>query len=297
MEVARPVEPGVGREARRVDHEGVALPVRQRVAHPGLVGIGLDLVEVDDALGVGELEDHHDLVRALEDLERVGEVHGARHARQVAEDLRVAIQPVRGVLPLPLRRPRSIRDLVAHDHAEAAGRPADRAEGEHRGSRHGDVGVDAGLAHHGARDVRLQVPVRGVVRLPDPAEIRLAVHRPRHPWRRGRLTAGVRGGQRERGEPDRRDQTAQHACRTSAHHLVSPAAHGAFPARPQRGAGGVSSTRPGRRPRRGSSRSSVPSAARRARPVVAGSGPRPSANARSAARVFARMPVMPKFPS
>ena len=89
MEVPGPVEPGVGCEARDVDHERVALPTADRVPHPGLVGIRFHLIQMDDALGVGELEDHHDLVRPLKQLQREGKVHGAWHARQVAGDFRV----------------------------------------------------------------------------------------------------------------------------------------------------------------------------------------------------------------
>ena len=180
MEVPGPVEPGLRREARHVDDERVAFPPRDGVAHVGFGRIGLDLVQVNGALGARELEDHHDLGRALDDLKLVRHVHRARNARQEALDFRIAVQPVVEVLLLPLRRPRLVRDLVALDHAEVGGYPADRAQRNDRRRQHRHVLVHAGLGHHRTRGVGLEVPVRAVVGLPDAAEVGLPVRLRRH---------------------------------------------------------------------------------------------------------------------
>src|SRR6266478_3056005 len=47
----------------------------QRMAHPGIVGRALDLVQMDRARGIGEFVGDVNLVGALGDLERVGQVH------------------------------------------------------------------------------------------------------------------------------------------------------------------------------------------------------------------------------
>ena len=72
VKIARPVEPGVWCEARHVDHQTVALPVTDRVPHVRLTRVRVYLVQVNDPLGIGELEDHHDLCGPLKNLERRG---------------------------------------------------------------------------------------------------------------------------------------------------------------------------------------------------------------------------------
>src|SRR6185436_19854586 len=93
-----------------------ALPAADGMAHVRVVGWRFDLVEMDRARGARELVRHLDLVRALYDLEGVGHVHRARDARQVALELRVAIDPVLAVLLLDLRGVRRVRDLPVALH-------------------------------------------------------------------------------------------------------------------------------------------------------------------------------------
>ncbi len=179
VEIPRAVEPRLVVEMRHVDHERVSVPAPDRVAHPRVVRRTGDGIQVNRAGRVRERVHHLDLVRALHDLKRIRHVGRARDARQIAFELRIAVDPVCRVLRLPRRGRRRVRNLpVALHHADRSRNDRGRAEREH-GSR-GDLGVgiwiDAALCHGaGARVVRLQVPVRLVVGLPHAADVRLAV--------------------------------------------------------------------------------------------------------------------------
>ena len=179
--IPRPVEPGHPVEAGRLDHEGLAFPVPVRPPHPG-VGRRLHVVlHVDGAHRAGELVEDHDVRAALDDLERMRHVGGARHARQIALDGRVARQAVGEVLVPSRERLGPVRNGVAFDHAEPAGRRAQRAQIADR---------------TGAGRVRLDVPVRAVERLPDPVQIGPAVRRA------GRRVAGLLGERRHGGRAE-----------------------------------------------------------------------------------------------
>src|SRR5229473_6416011 len=83
---------------------------------------------MDYPLGIRELENHHDLVCSLNNLERVWQIHRARHTRHIAFELWIAIQPVRRVLALSLGRPGLVRNLVSFDDSEAWWYPGHRSE-------------------------------------------------------------------------------------------------------------------------------------------------------------------------
>src|SRR5262245_58857919 len=98
MIVAGPVEPVLAVELRYVSDQRIAFPPTDRMSHICQVRRWLHLVEVDRAAGARERERHVDLVRALDDLNGVGHVHRTRDARQVALQLRIAVDPILSVL-------------------------------------------------------------------------------------------------------------------------------------------------------------------------------------------------------
>src|SRR5947207_7593908 len=128
MEIAGSIKPGIWGEAGDINDKCVALPMADRVAHVCVGGIRRDIVEMDGPLSICEFEDHHDLVRALNDLERVWQIHRARDARHVAFELWVTIQPVLSVLAPSLSRPGLIWNLVALDDYHARWPLAHRSE-------------------------------------------------------------------------------------------------------------------------------------------------------------------------
>ena len=149
--------------------------------HPEIVGRSLHLVEVDDASGVRELEDHLDLVRALDNLKGIGQIHRPRDAREITLELRIPVDPVFSVLLLFSQRFRLVRNLtVTLHHAERPGNAGGRAEGEHRCGGHLNVRVgEHALLHHrsGMRLMSLEIPIGLVHHLPNAIEVGLAVHR------------------------------------------------------------------------------------------------------------------------
>jgi hypothetical protein len=141
-----------------------------------------------------------DVVLALEDLERIRHVVGARHAGQVALDLGIGSEPVLLVVLLLLERGGQVRNRVALDHTQAGGHRADRAHLDDFRRRHRHE-----LARHhgerGPRGVRLEIVIRGVQRLPDAIQVGLAVLGAR-PLGRGRCS----GSQCASGESCGRSQ-------------------------------------------------------------------------------------------
>ncbi len=98
MEIPSAVEPGLIVEAGDVDHQRVALPVSDGLAHPRIRRSGSGIFQKNVAHRARVLIDERQRAGAFENLERVGHVSGARHAGQIALDLRIAIQPVLLVL-------------------------------------------------------------------------------------------------------------------------------------------------------------------------------------------------------
>ena len=214
---------------------------------------------MDGARCVRKRERQLNLLAALNDLKRVRHVHRAWSAWQVALELGIAVDPVLAVF-LPHRRGfRLVRNLaIALHHAERcrnAGRSAERHDG--RGSNLGIfVRVNARLRDHSrSRAVCLQIPIRLVVRLPDAAEIGLAV----------RGTGGITRNSAPRPAADscRDDDGDDNSCPTSGAGLHDFSSYLSGLASPP------SSANPPANP---------PQAPRH---IVAGFGPFPIANARS----------------
>ena len=133
VEVAGPIEPVLAVEFLHVDDQRIALPAARRMPHAGVSRRALDLVEVNRPRGVREREHHLHLVRALRDLKRVRHVHRARRAGQIALQLRIAIDPVLGVLLPHGQRFRLVGNpAVALHHAERGRHAGSRAERERR---------------------------------------------------------------------------------------------------------------------------------------------------------------------
>ena len=171
--IAGAIEPRLIVEAGDGDDERVAFPHADRLPHPRIDRRRAGILQQDVAHRAGVFIRDEDRLVAVQDLERHRHVVRARHAGQVALDLRIAIEPVRLVLFLLLRGLRQIRNLVAFDDAVAGGHGADGAEREHRrgGHRHDRTRPKC---QRRLRLVRQDVVVRGVERLPDAVQVWLA---------------------------------------------------------------------------------------------------------------------------
>ena len=140
VEVPGSIEPVLAVEVRHLDDQRISFPAADRVAHVGIVGRALDLVQVDHATRVRERVGHVNLVRALNDRERIRHVHRARNARQVALELWIAVDPVLAVLLFDRGGFRPVRNLaVALHDAERPGHACRGTQGENRRRR--DPGV------------------------------------------------------------------------------------------------------------------------------------------------------------
>src|SRR5439155_7465746 len=111
------VEPASFVEADDVDHEGVAVPVADRMPEKGRVqriAIGMRApIQVDLAPDVGPaLEDHDDalLLGKLKDLHRIRRPHQPRPAWWQTVSFRVVFRLVLEVVVVDRRRPRHERD-------------------------------------------------------------------------------------------------------------------------------------------------------------------------------------------
>jgi hypothetical protein len=68
VEVAGPIRPCFGCEARNVSNECIAFPVPDRVSHIGIDRVKSDLIEMNSPFGAGAFEDHEHLHCSLNDL-------------------------------------------------------------------------------------------------------------------------------------------------------------------------------------------------------------------------------------
>src|SRR4029079_5318713 len=144
VKISRAIEPAEIVEPLGVDDQRLPVPPAVRPSHPAVRGrVGL-VGHIDRADRSGELVNEHDVLRALNDLERHALIRRARYTRQVALDLRIEFQPVRVVLLLLLARGWQIRDLAAFDDTESG--------------RHSSSGPELAHRTH-ARWMRLDVPV------------------------------------------------------------------------------------------------------------------------------------------
>ena len=166
MVVSGAIEPRVAYVRSHVDDERLSLPVGPRMSHPRFDGrLEIRTVQINDPARARELVgDQYGLGR-LDNLERVGHIGGARHARHVALHGRVALEPMLEIVLLLRPRLGSVGDLAALYDAEPAGHGTKRGE------------LDDG-PH--ARGMRLDVPVGRAESLPDPIQVRFAVG---CPWR------------------------------------------------------------------------------------------------------------------
>ena len=188
VKIAGPIEPCFAVERVHIDDQRVAFPSAARPPHPRIGGAFVFAVHVDCAACAGVFIGHQDMRRRLHNLERVGHVGGSRHARHIALDLGIELQPVRAILLFLRGRPRLIGNLIAFHDAESGRHAEGCAELEHRSLTGG---------------VTLNVPVGGVVGLPNPVEIGLTILE----CRARRLIAGWslsrrRNGERKGRKPD-----------------------------------------------------------------------------------------------
>ena len=109
--MARRIEPGLIVQIGCVDHQRVAFPVAQRIAHPEIdIGKMLCAVQIDMADGVRELRKYGELFGILHYLKRIGNVHDAGYAGQEALAQRVTQMCDSHLLPRQCRG--QIRDLA-----------------------------------------------------------------------------------------------------------------------------------------------------------------------------------------
>src|SRR5436309_12729737 len=118
MEIPRPVKPGLVIETRSIDYQRFSLPVTVRPSHPTIGGRLLVLIHIDGADRARILKDHHDVLRTLNNLKRLGHIHRAGHARQVALDLRIKGQPPFKVFLLFCRSRREIWNRATFDYSQ-----------------------------------------------------------------------------------------------------------------------------------------------------------------------------------
>ena len=117
----------------------------------------------------------HDVQRVA--LERIRKIHRTRHARHIACQFRVAVQPVGGVLLLSPGSPGLVRNLVAFHNPQSRRYPTGRSQGYYRGRQDRNIRVHASLGDHRVSLMGLEVPIRRTVRLPDAAEVGPTVRR------------------------------------------------------------------------------------------------------------------------
>src|SRR5262249_21326073 len=118
MEVSRAVEPGLIVQVGYVDHESIALPAPDRLAHPGIGGRGSRIFEIYVADRPRVLIDERERAGALHYLERIGHIGGARHTGEIALDLGIAVQPILLVLLSGFERFGLVGDFAAFHYAE-----------------------------------------------------------------------------------------------------------------------------------------------------------------------------------
>ena len=109
VKIAGSVEPAQVVEIGRVDNKGFTLPVAIGPSHPA-VGRRVIMIHVNRSHGAGILKRHHDVLRAHHDLKGVRHIHGARHARQIAFDFRIPVQPIGEKFPSFSEAPRACKE-------------------------------------------------------------------------------------------------------------------------------------------------------------------------------------------
>src|SRR5262245_5144512 len=176
MEIPRPVKPAQVVKIRAIDDERFTFPATVGPPHPA-IGRRLRLLHVDGAERPRKLKDHHDVIRALDDLKWVRHIHGARNAREVALDLWITGHAVGEVVLFLLQGLRFVRKRAAFDDPYARRNGIRSAKLIERTGR-GAVGFD--------------VPIGLIYSLPNPIQVGLAILRSGRPVSR-RLSRARRG--------------------------------------------------------------------------------------------------------
>ena len=117
------------------------------------------MIHVNRSHSAGVLKGHHDVLGIRNDLKWVGHIHGARHARQIAFDFRIAVHSIRKVFLLFLQRLRLIGNRAALHDAETGRNGKLRTELP-EGTRRCAMPFD--------------IPICGVHGLPDSIQFRFA---------------------------------------------------------------------------------------------------------------------------
>ena len=173
MEIPSPVEPCVVVERRHIDHQRIALPVAVRPTHPRIGGRFPMRIHVDSARSTLVLVDDQNLRRSLKNLKWKRHVVGARHARPITLEFRLAGviamrivsdfhgHPFLEVLLLFCESFGTVRNFAALDDALSTRTGAPRTH---------DLRMRSGL-----RSVGENVPVRGREGLPNTIQVRFTV--------------------------------------------------------------------------------------------------------------------------
>ena len=91
MEISGAIKPCLIVQVGYVDHQGVALPASDGLAHPRVCRSGSGVFQKNVPHGAGVLVNERERAGALQNLERVGHVGGARHPGEIAFDLRIPL--------------------------------------------------------------------------------------------------------------------------------------------------------------------------------------------------------------
>src|SRR5262245_28982472 len=112
---------------------------------------------MDGSLRVRKFEDHLDFSAALNNLERMRHVHGARDTGLEAFELGIAVDPMLEIFFFASSRPGLVGNLVAFDDPDPSGSPTHRTEGDDGRSEHHRASKKAGLTDQGTCCVILKV--------------------------------------------------------------------------------------------------------------------------------------------
>ena len=215
------IEPRVVVEPGHVNDQRIALPVAIRPPHPGIGGRLPMRIHVDGAGSSLVLIDDQYFAGSLENLKWKRHVVGARHARPITLEFRLATvialrivgdlhgHPLFKVLLLFRQRFRAVRNYTAFDNTLPSGSCAPCAQ---------KFGMRSRLS-----PMRLKVPICRSERLPNPVQVGFAVRRAgrrvsREPGGRS-LTRGRSCGQPQRGHGNGR-HGYHHASHSNIHQYL-----------------------------------------------------------------------------
>src|SRR5579872_492470 len=174
MKIPGAIEPGRIVHTGDVYHQGIAFPVTDGLAHPGIDRCWTRIFHeyVPDRAGI--LVSNEKLLRVLKNLERLRHVGCARDAGELALDLGVALQPMFLVLFLLRQRLGLVRNLATLDHAKAGRNRTNRSQRQHRCRRNRAIG-SLTEGHRGPGGMAFEVVVGLVHDLPNSVQIRMTV--------------------------------------------------------------------------------------------------------------------------